>query len=36
MIRYNLGLFSNGGNIEARRTAVAGRAFDAVTDKMLI
>jgi hypothetical protein len=33
MIRYNLGLFSNGGNIEAKKTAVAGRAFEATTDK---
>jgi hypothetical protein len=33
MIRYNLALFSNGGNAEAEKTAVAGGAFDAVLNK---
>jgi hypothetical protein len=33
IIRYNLGLFSNGGNIEAKKTAVTGSALTAMSDE---
>jgi len=32
-IRYNLGLFSNDGNVAMKNAAVAGKGFDAAIDE---